>query len=125
MKRMIFSLLCLILSVNFMGVLSYSQIRFDKKVNISSIYKSEVSNFKENHFQPINNEVFLEVVKSAKRTYAKFIPHKEVVLYDKNGKTLKLLFSEDNRVFYSIEGYFKLSRRNALLVSQLFDDLDS
>lgn len=124
MKRLLCILLCFVFYTNVIGALSCSRERFNEKVNVSSICKSEVSNFKENQYLPINNEMFLDAIKSSKRTYAKFIPHKQVVLYDKNGKTYMLFFSEDNRVFHSIAGDFKLSKRNALIVSKLFTDLD-
>ena len=66
----------------------------------------------------------MDAIKSSKEVVAKFIPHKEVILYDENGNSFKLFFSEDNRIFHSDDGYFKLSKRNALLVSKLFKEVD-
>ena len=124
MKRYLCIILILVLSTIVMNGSSNHRERFCDIFDLSIIVKSEVSRFKENHFQPIDNEAFLDAIKSSKEIVAKFIPHKQVVLYDKNGKTYMLFFSEDNRVFHSIEGDYKLSKRNALIVSKLFTDLD-
>ena len=124
MKRYLCIILILVLSTIVMNGSSNHRERFCDIFDLSIIVKSEVSRFKENHFQPIDNEAFLDAIKSSKEIVAKFIPHKEVILYDENGNSFKLFFLEDNRIFHSDDGYFKLSKRNALLVSKLFKEVD-
>ena len=101
---------------------SYHREHFHNRFNLQYICKAEVSDFKGSHYQTIDTEAFLKAIRDSKQTVAKFIPHKEVVLFDGDGHSFKLLFSEDNRIFHSAEGYFRLSRKNALLVSKLFEN---
>lgn len=89
--------------------------------DLSAINEAEVSEFKKEQFQHINHEVLLGAIKNSRRRIVKFIPHKEALLYDKSGKTIKLLFSEKNRFFHTDKGSFKLSKQNALIVSKLFE----
>ena len=103
-----------------LGDLSFHREHFHNKFNLQNICKAEVSDFNGSHYQTIDTEAFLKAIGDSKQTVAKFIPHKEVVLFDVDGHSFKLLFSEDNRIFNSAEGYFRLSRRNARRVSKLF-----
>lgn len=122
MNRLLNILLVLPFLTIVLGDMSYHREHFHNKFNLQYICKAEVSDYKGSHYQTIDTEAFLKAFRDSKQTVAKFIPHKEVVLFDGDGHSFKLLFSEDNRIFHSAEGYFRLSRKNALLVSKLFEN---
>ncbi|MBO6160656.1 MAG: hypothetical protein J6O01_04150 [Bacteroidales bacterium] len=89
--------------------------------NFSAIDKAEVSDFNANNYKQINCELFLGIVSHSEQVAAKFIPHKEVILYDSDGKLYKLYFSETNQ-YFQIEGNsFQLSKSQSLALSKLFD----
>lgn len=120
MNRLLNILLVLPFLTIVLGDMSYHREHFHNKFNLQYICKAEVSDYKGSHYQTIDTEAFLKALRDSKQTVAKFIPHKEVVLFDGDGHSFKLLFSEDNRIFHSAVGDFRLSRRNALILSKLF-----
>jgi len=94
---------------------------FMNKYNFSDICKAEVSDFNKNNYKPINCEKFLEIIYESKYVVSKFVPHKKVVLYDKNGKTYDLYFSGSLKIFQIDGNSFRLSKKQAFLLSELFN----
>lgn len=98
---------------------------FIDNYNVSGVYRAEVSGFKGNNYKPIESEKLIEAIKTSKQGLAKYIPDKEVMLYNAEGDSTKLVFSKDNKYFFINEiGYFELSNKNAKIVSELFEEAD-
>ena len=95
---------------------------FTDKYDVSGVYRTEVSGFKENNYNPIDCEKFIEIIKTSKQGLAKFIPKEEVMMFNVDGDSTKLYFSEDNKyLFIGGIGYFELSDKNATILSELFN----
>jgi len=121
MKAITHTLLFLIFSGVLFGQSACNSKLFMNKYNFSNIDKAEVSDFNVNNYKQINCELFLEIVNHSEKVVAKFIPHKEVILYDSEGKLYKLYFSKTNQ-YFQIEGNsFQLSKSQSLTLSKLFD----
>lgn len=70
--------------------------RFKDFYNLTEINKAEVSLFKEDNYKSVDEyEKLIEFIKCSKKVVSKFIPYKELVLYDKNGSKYMILFSSD------------------------------
>ncbi len=121
MKAITHTLLFLIFSGVLFGQLACNSKLFMKIYNFSNIYKAEVSDFKVNNYKQISYDFFLEIVNHSEKVVAKFIPHKEVILYDSEGKLYKLYFSKTNQYFQIDGNCFQLSKSQSLKLSKLFD----
>lgn len=87
---------------------------------LSNICRAEVSDFKKYDYKLIDYEKFLDTINTSKKVVAKFIPHKEVILFDESGNSFKLYFSKTNKYFKIDGDSFQLSKKDALIVSELF-----
>lgn len=87
---------------------------------LSNICRAEVSDFKKYDYKLIDYEKFLDTMNTSKKVVAKFIPHKEVILFDESGNSFKLYFSKTNKYFKIDGDSFQLSKKDALIVSGLF-----
>ena len=121
MKAITHTLLFLIFSAVLFGQSACNSKLFMNEYNFSNIDKAEVSDFNVNNYKQIDCNLFLEIVNYSPKVVAKFIPHKEVILYDSEGKLYKLYFSKTNQ-YFQIEGNsFQLSKSQSLTLSKLFD----
>jgi hypothetical protein len=91
------------------------------KYNFSNIYKAEVSDFKKFNYKPIDYEKFLETINTSKKVVVKFIPHREVVLFDNSGKSYRLYFSKTNKYFQIDGNSFQLSKKQVYTLLELFN----
>lgn len=90
------------------------------KYKFSSTGKAEVSDFRTNEFKQIDYAKLLEIINHSETVVIKFVPHKEVVLSDNNGKAYKLYFSETNQYFQINGDGFRLSKKQSKILTALF-----
>lgn len=70
--------------------------RFKDFYNFSEVGKAEVSLFKEDNYKSVDEyEKLIELMNCSKKVVSKFIPYKELILYNKNGIKYFILFSKD------------------------------
>lgn len=122
-RKIINTLLYLFFSSVLFGQSACNSTCFMNIHNLSNICKAEVSDFKKCDYKPINYEKFLETINNSKKVVVKFVPNKEVMLFDESGKSFKLYFSETNKYFQIDGDSFQLSKNNALIVSELFNEI--
>lgn len=121
MKAITHTLLFFIFSGVLFGPSACHSKLLINQYNFSDIDKAEVSDFNVNNYKQINCELFLEIVNHSEKVAVKFIPYKEVILYDSEGKLYKLYFSKTNQ-YFQIEGNsFQLSKKQSHTLSELFD----
>lgn len=120
--KTIAKILLFLVSISFISTqMACTSELFMDKYKFSDIEKAEVSDFKVNKFKQINCDIFLNVINRSKAAVIKFVPHKEVVMSDKNGKTYKFYFSNRNDAFQINGKGFILSPKQSKALTELFE----
>ena len=112
----------ILISTSFISIqMACTSRLFMDKYKFSDVEKAEVSDFKVNKFKQIDCAIFLDIINHSKTAVVKFIPHKEVVMSDKNGKTYKFHFSKKNTAFQINGKGFILSTKQSKALTELFE----
>ena len=92
---------------------------FKNLYSFENVYKAEVSLFKKDEYNQIDCKELIKVLQCSKGVIAKFVPYKEVMLYEQGGKAHKVYFSETNK-YFKIDGKtFVLTKRQSKKVSEI------
>ena len=111
-----------LISISFSSMqMACTSERFMDRYKFSDIEKAEVSDFKVNKFKQIDCTSFLGAINHSKTAVVKFVPHKEVILSEKNGRTYKFYFSKTNNTFQINGKGFILSTKQSKALTELFE----
>lgn len=92
---------------------------FKNLYSFDNVYKAEVSLFKKDEYNQIDYKELLKVLQCSKGVIAKFVPYKEVMLYEQGGRTHKVYFSETNKYFKINGKTFALTKKQLKKVSEI------
>ena len=92
---------------------------FKNLYSFENVYKAEVSLFKKSDYNQIDYRELLKVLQCSKGVISKFIPYKEVILYDKGGITYIIYFSDDYRRIKINGKTFALTKRQSKKVFEI------
>ncbi len=90
--------------------------------NFDDVYKAEVSLFKKNEYNQVDYKELLKVLQCSKNIISKFIPYKEVILYDKGGVTYTIYFSKNYRRIEITGKTFSLTKKQSKKISEIFNN---
>ncbi|MFV0531817.1 MAG: hypothetical protein ACK5MD_10340 [Flavobacteriales bacterium] len=94
--------------------------RFKDFYNLTEISKAEVSLFKEDNYKSVEEyEKLIELMDCAKKVVSKFIPYKELVLYNKSGSKYMILFSSDFQRIKIDGRTFAISKKKSKEISKI------
>lgn len=118
----IFKYIILFTSVIFPIILfsqnSHKEI-FKNLYDFENVYNAEVSLFKKEEYNQIDYKELLKVLQCSKGVLSKFIPYKEVILYEQGGNTYIIYFSSDYQRIKIDGKTFALTKKQSKKISEI------